>query len=313
MNVADSSKGGVLLARLQMLTAALLFSTGGAAIKGTDMTSWQVAGFRSGIAAVVLWFLLPPARRALGAALDRRREGGLSPGRLAAVSAAYAAMLVLFVLGNKLTTAANTIFLQSTAPLYILLLAPWLLKEPVRRRDLVYMAVLAAGLGLFFVDQRAPDALAPDPFLGNVMGALAGLAWGLTLLGLRGLGRGVAATPGRDAGAAAVVVGNGFAFLVCLPLAVPVMGATVQDWGVVTYLGVVQVALAYVFLTRAFRRLGAFEGALLLLVEPVVNPVWAWVILGEVPGVWGLAGGAVILTATAVKTVWDWRRAAGRG
>lgn len=293
--------GSTLAARLLVLLAALLFSTGGAAIKATDLSSWQVAGFRSGIAALVLPFMLPAARRALS------RGRGILGWRLAGVGVAYAAMLVLFVVGTKLTTAANTIFLQSTAPLYLLLLAPWLLGETVSRRDLVYMLALGLGLALFFVDQRQPDALAPDPFLGNVMAAFCGVAWGFTLLGLRALGRGVAATPGRDAGAAAVVVGNVFAFLFCLPMALPVVGATALDWTMVGYLGVVQVALAYVFLTRAFRHVGAFEGSLLLLIEPVLNPVWAWLLLGEVPGALALVGGALILAATATKTVVDYR------
>lgn len=293
-----------------MLAAALLFSTGGAAIKGTDLTSWQVAGFRSGIAALVLPFLLPGSRRLLGD-LFRRGRGW----KLLGVAAAYGATLVLFALGNKLTTAANTIFLQSTAPLYLLALAPWVLGERVRRRELGYMVALALGLSLFFVGQRAPDALATDPFLGNLLGALSGVTWALTLLGLRFLGRGDDGEPGQDLGAAAVLAGNLFAFAVCLPLALPVesTGAGGQpigweDWAVVVYLGVFQVALAYVFLTRALRRVGALEGSLLLLVEPVLNPVWAWMVHGETPGPWGTAGAAVILLATGVKIWLDARQ-----
>ena len=303
------------VARLQVLAAALLFSTGGAAIKGTGLSGWQVASFRSGVAALALLVLLPGSRRFL-------RYGWGMVG----VGAAYGATLVLFVVGNKLTTAANTIFLQDTAPLYVLALAPWLLGERIRRRDLVYMAVLAAGLSLFFLGQRAPGELATNPLLGNVLAASAGVTWALTLLGLRALGRDVAtpaattaaaaqepaaeaAAPAADAGAAAVLVGNLFAFLLCLPLALPVRDAEPADWGLIVFLGVFQVALAYVFLTRAFRRVGAFEASLLLLVEPVLNPVWVWLAHGEEPGPWGLAGGVVILAATLVKTAYDARRA----
>ncbi|HMB53900.1 MAG TPA: DMT family transporter, partial [Thermoanaerobaculia bacterium] len=198
--------------------------------------------------------------------------------------------------------------LQSSAPLYVLTLAPWLLAEKVRRRDLVYMAALAAGLALFFVSQRAPDALAPNPFAGNLIAALSGVTWGVTLLGLRFLGRGAAATPDRDAGAAAVLVGNLFAFAVCLPAALPVVGATGRDWTVIGFLGVFQIGLAYVLLTRAFRHVGALEVALLLLIEPVLSPIWAWLVHGETPGPWGLAGGAVIFVATVVKTMVDFYR-----
>ena len=107
-------------ARLKLVGAALLFSTGGAAIKATTLTGWQVASFRSGIAALAVLLLAPEARR------------GWS-WRAVLVGVAYAATLVLFVTANKLTTSANTIFLQATAPLYMVVLSPWLLGERVRR------------------------------------------------------------------------------------------------------------------------------------------------------------------------------------
>ena len=139
-------------ARLQILGAALLFSTGGAAIKSAQFTSWQVAGLRSGIAAFTVWLLVPEARR-----LGR----GAELGRTVLVSLAYAATLVLFVLANKLTTAASTIFLQDTAPIYILLLSPVLLNEPIRRRDLGFMLVIGIGMSLFFVGRQ--ETSSPPP------------------------------------------------------------------------------------------------------------------------------------------------------
>src|ERR1700690_1221397 len=119
--------------RLRIALAALLFSTGGAAIKAADFTPWQIASFRSGIAAIALLVAVPGARRGFG-------------WRPALVGVAYAATLVLFVLANRLTTSANTIYLQSTAPLYVLLFAPLLLKEPIRRRDLPVIAAVLGGL-----------------------------------------------------------------------------------------------------------------------------------------------------------------------
>jgi drug/metabolite transporter (DMT)-like permease len=127
-----------LAARLRLLLAAVLFSTGGAAIKAATLTGWQVASFRSGIAALAVWLLVPAAR-------------GRWSRRVLAVAAVYAATMVLFVVANKLTTAANTIFLQSTAPLYVLLAGPLLLGERVTRADLALMAAVAAGMALFFV------------------------------------------------------------------------------------------------------------------------------------------------------------------
>jgi len=274
----------VPLARLQLLGAALLFSTGGAAIKATALTAWQVASFRSGIAALALLLLLPAARR------------GWSP-RVLLVAIAYAATLTLFVLANRMTTSANTIFLQSTAPLYILLLGPWLLKEPVRRSDLVFMGALAVGLSLFFVSAEAPVATAPDPLGGNVLATLSGLCWALTMVGLRWLG----AEGKGEAGVATVALGNVVAFLATLPMALPVAPVPVQDWAIVSYLGVFQIAGAYFLLTAGIRHVRALEASILLLVEPALNPVWAWLVHGEVPSRWGMAGGAVILGAMIAK------------
>src|SRR4029079_18136017 len=128
-------------ARLQLAAAAMLFSTGGAAIKAAEFTGWQSSSCRSGVAALAILLLTPAARR------------GWS-GRAVLVGFAYAACLTLFVLANRLTTAANTIYLQSTAPLYLLLLSPWLLKEPIRRQDLGFMAAVGVGLALFFVSEQ---------------------------------------------------------------------------------------------------------------------------------------------------------------
>lgn len=293
--------------RAELLLTALLFSTGGAAIKATTFTSWQVASLRSGVAAVTLFLLLPAARR-------RWRP------RTLGVAAAYAVTLLLYVLANKLTTAASTIFLQSTAPLYVLLLAPWLLKEPVRRLDAVYMVVVAGGMALFFVGVEPPLETAPDPLTGNVLSTGAGFFWALTVIGLRFLGRGrkeqgETAERGRAAAsesATAVVAGNFLVFVVALPMALPLAPAApraaLTDWGAIAFLGIFQVGVAYVFMTRALKDVGALEASLLLLLEPVLNPVWAWLLHGETPGRWSLAGGALILAATAAKTWLDGRR-----
>lgn len=292
-------------ARLQLVAAAVLFSTGGAAIKSSDFGAMQIAGFRSGIAALALLLLMPEARR------------GWSR-RTMLVSVGYAATLVLFVVANRLTTAANTIFLQSTAPLYLLVLSPWLLKEPIRRRDLGFMALVLAGLIAFFVGTEPPAATAPDPARGNLLAATSGVSWALTLIGLRWLSAGSTpiATARRGAAAvehnalAAVVGGNLLAFLVCFPASLPLGSHGATDWLLLGYLGVVQIALAYVFVTRALRWLPAFEASLLLLIEPALNPIWAWLVHGEVPGVWALAGGGLILGATVLKTWLDTRPAA---
>ncbi|MEA2603733.1 MAG: hypothetical protein QOF89_4725 [Acidobacteriota bacterium] len=280
-----------LSSRLKVLAAAALFSSGGAAIKAVHLAGWQVACLRSAIAALALLVLVR----------EVRRRPNL---RVLAVGLAYASTMILFVLANKLTTAAGAIYLQSTAPLYVLLLSPWLLKEPIRGRDVIYMVVLALGLGLFFVGLDPVSATAPNPLLGNVLSLVSGVTWALTIMGLRSLGR--SAGEGSWAPASAFW-GNVFAALACLPLALPVTASRPTDWVILGYLGVFQIAIAYLVLLRGLERVGAFEASLLLLLEPVLNPIWAWLVHGERPGAWSLAGGGVIIFATVVKSWVDGR------
>jgi drug/metabolite transporter (DMT)-like permease len=284
--------------RLRILGAAALFSTGGAAIKAVALTPWQTAAFRSGVAALALLALAPHARRAF------------RPATLL-VGVAYAATVLLFAVANRLTTAANAIFLQSTAPLYLLLLGPWLLREPVRRTDVAFLVALAFGMALFFVDVEPARATASDPRLGNVLAAASGLTWALSVAGIRRLGRAVG-TEGRasaDAAVAATVAGNAIAFAVALPFALPVVESRPVDWALVGFLGVFQIACAYLLLARGVRSVTALEASLLLLLEPVLNPIWTWLVHDEAPGPWALAGGGVILVSTTVHAFAGARRA----
>ncbi len=214
--------------------------------------------------------------------------------RVLLVAASYAATLILFVQANRLTTAAHAIFLQSTAPFYLLLAGPWLLKEPIRRSDLALLAVVGLGMSLFLVGGQAPARTAPDPARGNALALISGVTWALTLAGLRWLS---ARFPGADRGMATVAAGNLLACLFCLPMAVPV-AFTPTDAAVIGYLGVFQIGAAYVCLTRGLKGVPALEGSLLLLAEPALNPLWAVMIHGERPSPAAMAGAALILAAS---------------
>lgn len=278
------------LPRLKLVAAALLFSTGGAAIKATTLTGWQVACFRSGVAALAVFLLAREARR------------GWS-WRAALVGVAYAATLILFVTANKLTTSANTIFLQATAPLYMVVLSPWLLGERLRREDLIVMAAVAVGLALVLAGHDAPVATAPDPARGNVLAALSGLTWALTVCGLRWVGdeaRGGSAVP-------SVVLGNAIAFLTALPFALPLGASRAVDWAVIAYLGIFQIGVAYLLVSSGLRQVTAIEASILLLVEPALNPFFAWLVHGEKPSAFAMAGGLIILGATTLRTWIDAR------
>jgi DME family drug/metabolite transporter len=285
-----------LAPRLQMLGAAALFSTGGAAIKAVHLAGWPVAFMRSGIAAVALVLLVPEVRRR-------------PTWRMLGVGACYACTMVLFVLANKLTTAASTIFLQATAPLFVLLLSPWLLHERSRRGDVVCMAAIAAGLVLLVAGLEPASATAPQPLRGNLLAAMTGLTWGLTILGMRALGRGGAGAGSSPAAASraddavmAALWGNVLAACVALPWTFPLPATSATDWVILAFLGLFQIAFAYRLLTRGIGGVPALEASLLLMLEPVLSPIWAWLVHGERPGPRVLAGGAIILAATLLNS-----------
>jgi drug/metabolite transporter, DME family len=275
-------------AAARVVATAILFSTGGAAIKIVALSGLQVASIRSGIAAVAL-------------ALWLRGKLRVSPPVLA-VGAVYAATLVLFVTSTKLTTAASAIFLQSLAPLYIAVLAPLLLGERFRARDLAFLGAAAVGLILCVGTGADSSATAPDPATGNLLGVLCSVSWAFTLLGLRWLER-----KQHGYGISAVVAGNTIAFLVGVPVLAAWPPVSVPDAAGLLYLGIVQIGLAYVLLAGAIGYLPTLQVSLLLLIEPVLNPVWTWLMRGENPGIATLVGGAVIIIAAGLQAASDAR------
>jgi drug/metabolite transporter (DMT)-like permease len=279
--------GGFTGAHAAVLATALLFSTGGAAIKACGLTAWQVASFRSGVAAVALALLVPAARRVSW--------------RVLLVGVAYAGTLVSFVLANKLTTAAQAVFLQAAAPLYVVFLERWLLATPIARRDLPILVAVGVGIVLLFVGSGGTYATAPDPVRGNVIAIVSGVFYAFLMVGLRWLA-GDAAAP-RGTAAAATLWGNVLACAAALPLALPVVDSRPVDWAVIAYLGVFQIALAYYLMTRAMRTLTALDTAVLLLVEPLLNPTFVWMVHGETPTPMAMTGGALVLAATTWRSV----------
>ena len=280
--------------RLLLLATALLFSTGGAAIKAASVTSWQVAGYRAGIAVLVLWIGLPEARRALN-------------WQAALIGCAHAATFILFVTANRLTTSTNAVLLQSAYPFFVLLMGPLVLKERLTRLDLAVMGGVLTGTALILSGSEQAAGRGTNPFAGNIAAAFSGLTWAITLVGFRWLSR---RRTGPDTAGATMIAGNLIAFVVCLPMALqgPAMGRV--DWAVVLYLGFFQVGLAYILMTRSLPHVPVVEATTLLLAEPVFNPVWTFLLHGEKPSVMALVGGAVILTA-AVSGTWVRARQAG--
>src|SRR3989475_8626404 len=177
-----------------------------------------------------------------------------------------------------------------------------MIRRPPRSTLFPYTTLFRSlGLALLFVGGQRHSATAPAPLLGTVGAGGSALAWAFTVAGYRWLARRGGADHGPIAAAAAC--GNLIVFLVCLPGALPLVAGRATDWLIVIYLGVFQLGLAYVFLSRAFTRVPPLEASLFLLVDPVLSPVWAWLAHGETPGPLAVIGGARILTATALKAL----------
>lgn len=268
---------------LSILLTGALFATGGALIKSCDYPSLQRAGMRALIAAVTIFLLLPEARR-----WPNRRILRLMP--------AYFGATCLFVVANTLTTAANAIFLQSTAPLWMILLSPLLLHERPSRADLVSLGCILAGMSLFFLSPTEAVATAPDPRLGNWFAIASGISYALLLMGMRWLGR-----AGQGEACAAIAWGNALTFPFAMSL-MPAVGQTPvagtgQDLLVILVLGVFQVGLAYALLVRAIEHVSAVRASLLLMIEPALSPVIAYLAHGEALRPAAIAGGALIVGA----------------
>jgi DME family drug/metabolite transporter len=275
---------------IYVLAAALLWSTGGLFIKATTLDAFQLSFGRSLLAAVTV-------------AVLTRREGFRVNGLTLVSSVSYAALLFLFVMANKLTTAANAIFLQYTAPVYVLVLEPLLFKERFRRADAFVVAACVAGMSLFFVGQ-----LRPQDVEGNLTALASGVCFALFLLSLRHpRARGVNR-------ASSVIYGNLLLCLVMLPSFISGAGEwTTKDLLVVLYLGVVQIGLGYTLFTLGMARgVRSLNAGVVGYVEPMLNPVWVFLFLGERPSNWAVLGGAIIVAAVIIHTVALARRAQAR-
>jgi drug/metabolite transporter (DMT)-like permease len=270
---------------LFVLAAALLWSTGGLFIKWTSLAGLELSFCRSFFAAITV-------------AIFTRHEGFGINRVTAFASVLYAVLLILFVLATKETTAANAIFLQYTAPVYLLILEPLIYKEKFRSRDLITVLVCVGGMALFFVGQ-----LRPQDVTGNLYALASGLCFALYFLSLR---HPKARKVNR---ASSVIYGNVLAVLITAPwglAAIPDMN--LHDTLSVIYLGVVQLGVAYTLFTVAMARgVRSLDAGIICYIEPVLNPVWVFLVIGEQPSRWALLGGAIIVTAVIVHMLLDAR------
>src|SRR5215213_3834600 len=270
---------------LFVLAAALLWSTGGLFIKWTTLSGLELSCWRSFFAIFTVAFFT--------------RHEGFGLNRLtAAASVLYAALLILFVLATKTTTAANAIFLQYTAAVYLLILEPIIYKEKFRSRDLLTVLVCLGAMALFFVGQ-----LRPQDVTGNVMALASGLCFALYFLLLRH-------PRAREVNrASSVIYGNTLAVLITLPWGLAtITSVTTHDLIGVGYLGVIQIGISYTLFTVGMARgVRSLDAGIICYVEPVLNPVWVFLVLGERPSAWALLGGAIIIVAVICHMLLDAR------
>jgi len=256
-------------------TAALLWSTGGLFIKALTLSAFQISFCRSLVAAATILVVMRVRRQPFKLELD--------PLSLAC-SVSYAGVLILFVSATKLTTAANAIFLQYTAPIFLLFLEPWSFKLPFPRKDLWAVAACMAGMALFFAGR-----LEPGGALGNLLAVASGFALALFSLLLKWKRAGHSESP-----YGVVVLGNLLVALICLPLALPLRLSPGQGLALV-YLGVVQLGFSWMLFTAGMRYLSATAAIITCMLEAVFNPVWVFLGIGERPSAFALLGGAVVL------------------
>lgn len=256
-----------------LFVAAILWSLGGLLIKLVSWNPVAIAGARSAIACGFLLCFFRPRLRLTH--LDIL--GGM----------AYAATVVLFVLANKLTTASNAILLQYGAPVYVALLSGKFLGEPPSRFDWASIGMVLGGMVLFFLDR-----LSPGNILGNFVAIGSGIAFAFLIVVLR--------MQKDTEPLQSVFVGNLFAALTGVPFFFQ-GSLSGQGWIGLLLLGTVQIGLSYFLYAQAIRKVKALEASLIPMIEPVLNPLWVFLALGESPGRFALLGGGVILFSVFLR------------
>lgn len=257
--------------------AGLLWSTGGLLIKLISLTAMQLAFFRCFIAAITFGSLF--------------RKKILLVNKLTFINSVfYAAILITFVIATKKTTAANAIFLQSTAPIYVLIFEPIFNKTKYERINVITVAVCMVGMLLFFVGKIEPGHLE-----GNIIALISGLAFASFFLGMK--------KNDPKFQNSSIFYGNVLVAIISIPFLFSLETLKTDDFLMVTFLGVFQIAFAYAFFSAGLKRIFAVEASIISMIEPVLNPVWVFIGYGEIPSVTGIIGGIIILTSITVRSL----------
>jgi drug/metabolite transporter (DMT)-like permease len=263
-------------ALLYIVITAILWSTSGVLIKAITWQPLAILAGRSIFSSIVFLVYL------------RRFPTKWNRWKIIA-AIAYIATQLFFIIATKLTTAANAIFLQYTAPIYVILLAYWFLHEKPSTTDWVSMGIIFVGLLLFFGDKLSTSGI-----YGNILAILSGVALAFMMVSLRAQKDGVPAESFLAANLFAAAVGSPFILR---------ESWTIHNWLIILFLGVVQIGFSNILFSKAIKHVPALEANLVSTLEPVLNPVWVFLFLGERMGISALIGGLVVLGGVIFSAV----------
>jgi drug/metabolite transporter (DMT)-like permease len=267
---------GRIKAILYIVIAATLLSTGGVILKFVDMNPMAIASSRGIISAIVVWLYLKKPNFTFS-----------KPQIIGAFS--YAMMVTGFIVANKLTTATNAVVLQFTAPIWIVILGVWILKEKASWYDIVSIFIVSAGMILFFIDDVGGGTLA-----GNIVAIFSGLALAGSTIGMRMQKEGSPVETTLLGHIITVIIGLPFLFSV---------NFTITNIIGILLLGIFQLGIAYILYATAVKYLTALEVILIMFLEPILNPIWVMLIHGETPSKFSLIGGTIIIVTVALRSI----------
>lgn len=263
-----------------MALCASMWSIGGIFIKLISWNPFLITGVRSVISALILGGYMFVTRTPVKFSKYSFGAGiGLSTS------------CMFFVMANKLTTAANAIVLQYAAPIFILLMSAFLFKQKLHKREVIVVGITMCGIVLFFLDQ-----LSPGNILGNIFGICAGIFLALMFVMV---GQGGKDDSIRMSG---ILFAHCIASIVGVPIGLATTSSTTgMEILYVVILGVFQLGIPYVLYSIASRNCPPLACSLIGMLEPLFNPVWVAIFVGEMPGTFALIGAAIII---AVVTWW---------
>jgi drug/metabolite transporter, DME family len=260
---------------------AFLWSSSGLFIKILTLNAYQISFYRSLIAAVTLLIISYGKNKSVKFEFDKLTV---------LASLFYAGILIFFVVANKLTTSANAIFLQFTAPIYLLFLEPFFLKTKFRRKDLITIIICISGMALFFMGR-----LEIGNIYGNLIAIAAGICFAMFSLFVKWK-----KTLGNENTIISIIYGNILVGIICFPLIFNDIAISSTQFFVLLYMGVVQIGISYFIFNIGIKYVSATESMIIGMLEAIFNPIWVFFGVGEVPATTAVIGGVIIFAAILI-------------